>query len=345
MKNRVLIFTVLLLSVVLLLPTVVQAGSVRMSQEGIPKAWVVRDENGAILQTPGTQCEGLPEALEYARNNGHSFYLEAGGAIAGPPPRNESILVCQQPIIFPAMQNAVIFMESVTLNFPPGVSGPGIEFDSCIGCHITINGQISHAGSGPAIIFRPQDPAPLDAFAGPTINDSSFIIGSAVTEPGGGQSGGATVVLFDVSSGPVSNNIFVFNEINSQEQTFHGILVGGGPSGFFFSNDIACLHLHNSLGMEVNVASGGTNTYGNKWNLMIQPGEGGGGFYTQGDNDQIELTVLNSQAQPGGLGMESLKLDTSSDSNKVMVRLLQGTAGIPLCTNNGTNNLIVGASC
>lgn len=337
MKNIVLFCLILLLS------SAVMAGTVRMVNDS--GSWIVLKPDGSQLDTTGSNCEGLTEALNYSIQNGLSFYLEAGGII--PVGENVNVLTCNETIYLPAMQNANIFMETVTLHFTASVTGPGIQFDSCMGCHITINGQIGHRGSGAAILFKPENPPPFDTFAGPTINDSSFIIGSAVTEPGGNQYGQPEVVLFDVSSGSISNNIFIFNEINSQRESYHGIRILGGDSNFhFFANTITCPHLHNSRGMGVNIGSDGANIYGNKWDLMIQPSSGGGGFLTYGHHDQIELSVLHHQAYENGgsgMGMESLKLESSSGNNSIIVRILQGTEGITTFQDLGTDNVILGA--
>ena len=86
--------------------------------QGAPGEWVVFKPDGGALDTSGSRCQGLTEAIAFALANGHDLEIEGGGLVGT---RDPSVIRCEEPIVFPPMQKFALRTGSITLNFAVSV--------------------------------------------------------------------------------------------------------------------------------------------------------------------------------------------------------------------------------
>lgn len=284
------------------------AGEVLMYRDGAN--WTVKLPNGSLLDISNSQCNGLPEAINYAVHNGHDLKV-VGGQIDHEGV-DWGVILCYQTLRIPPMQGGVFYFGRITLAFQPNISGDGLVFDSCMMCDFDFRGQVVYSGQGgSAVVFRPQNLLPFDTWTGPVIVDSRFQILTVAHIVGTTQS--ETAVEFVAQQGSILNNEFKIVELNSE--TWHGIRVQKPAQGRVFANNmIKVVDVHEQKGMGVINGTGNTDAiFGNYWNMMIR---GFQGFLTFAQRDEMHLSLWTAS--------ESLKFEASANANLVFLRQITG---------------------
>lgn len=156
---------------------------VGLPQSGGGTVWTVYLPGGSILDTSGSQTDGLQEAVNAAflaastaNGPGYSLYVLGGDESTG----GASVCNLAETVNFPPMQGGYVGFRNVTLNNAGAMSGgtPMVRFDSMLYTRLEFLGsQVaagSHAANVSAVKFLPTNPLPQDKAAGITCQDSSL---------------------------------------------------------------------------------------------------------------------------------------------------------------------------
>lgn len=297
--------------------TYAEPGAVKMYQDPIKNVWVVVAPDGKKIDTEGSTCDGLPEAIDFASKNGYSLHV-IGGQISGDGKKTaHTVINCKKTLWLPPFQHTSINLESVTLNFPPEIgNSPGLVFNSAMLLDWKMTGQVVYFGTGRAVYFFPRSPVPYDKVA--SIIDSNIQFMAIAVVPETNKATGAVAVAFDVSSAPIQRVKFHFQEVNGGDV---GIMVFSPekPTGFIMNEIYANTHQQKNAGISI----GHTPTnyiYGNRWDVNAQPNPSGNaaGLISYGQNDMIFINVQAGEA--GGKSiLDGIKLESTAAKNHIFI--------------------------
>ncbi len=292
--------------------------TVEMYYSRATSSWVVRAPDGSLINTNGSTCDGLPEAVTYAQKNGYNLHVDGGQLTDKGRPSNHTEIICHNTLWLPPLQHASIVFESVTLAFPPGIgNNPGLVFDSAMLLDFKMSGQIAYAGTGRAVYFFPRSPVPLDNVPGMVDSTISFI--GVAMEQDINKATAEAAVAFDMSSAAIQRVKFEFQEVNGGNT---GIMVFSPPNSTgFLLNDIRA-NVHGSRNTGVSIGHAPTNhIYGNRWFLNIQSTPSGASLaalISWAQNDFISVNI-----QDGEIGkfrtLDGIKLENSASKNHIFV--------------------------
>jgi len=305
-------------------------GVVQMVRTGTG-TWAVYAPDGTEVSTSGTTTQGLQEAITYACVNGHSLHVTGGSVTSAGV--DVATIICTTPIQFPPMQGKRLVFDWMTVHFDPHVTGPGMNFDSCMMVEFEFNGQIVYTGNAAAVDFNPINVLPMDPVLG--IMDSVFFIHTVACIAGTNPIG----VHFNTSTSAIVCSRFDFVEVNGANGPtvygLHGIEITDTVSGFF-GNKISCQHLHmfSSAGIRVGTAvTGAANIHSNVIDASVYPrGAASIGMQIYGKKNKITCSVLSNE----GTTNEGIKLEPSAEKN--LFHILNNQATIPVSDTSTTKD-------
>jgi hypothetical protein len=231
-----------------------------------------------------------------------------GTSVTWTASRDVSVLHCTSTVTFPPMHTKSVFIDSLTIDFPSSLGGnDGIVVDSCMSVDMDLRCQIAYAGTGAAVRFKPTNPEPVDNQI--TIVDSRFYLRTV-----------AGRVVFDASTGAITNNHILIVECNSTD----GVRLIGSQSIAF--NTFLLLHVHAPTGIGVAVGNSATSLVHNNFiRAFISPGTGPGpALWVWGQENLIEVLIHDGE----GLVDEGIKLESSAARN--LFRVYKNAASTPV---------------
>jgi len=277
-----------------------------------PATWVVENDWGAIIDTTGTQTQGLQEAINYAAEHGHDLRVHGGG-IARKNGQDVAIIVCTVPIVIPPVQG-VDWHIHASIVFGGTPYPVAIQFDSAMNSVFKITGQIvCPPGWGCGVQIKPRNLLPNDTFAGRVVTACRFDISSVVLL---GDLG--TCIDLDATQGAITGNMFRFLEPNRGS---NGIRVKAGATTCFDHNDIVALEVHGqTTGINSGcTAAGSALVYGNTWSVKIFPRGGSCGVELWSHHDRWIVSVGNRE----GAVVCGITLNPTAHSNLIDILLNQ----------------------
>lgn len=258
------------------------AGRVVLSKEA--GAWILRDPAGAVVHTPGTQTDGLQEAVNLAASG--RWQLEVVGGACLPGSSFSHAINCAASINVPPVEGVDWDIGAVDVRFGAGVTY-ALVFDSLLHSRIRWGGRITFSGQqgGAAVAFSPRNP--FGGGAAALLIDNDLWFQRIHVEDAGGNPAGA---YFSPVEGTICRNKIAFVEIE-----------GGHGSTAFMGDGIYVRKPqagHSFSGNEFNVRAGLV------WSgAFLRIGEDGAGM-----NGPLERNVWNVNMEagvPGAVGISS----------------------------------------
>lgn len=293
-------------TVVVLPPTV---------QDGVG---IVIAPDGTLVSTAGTLTSGLQEAINYAYNNGCNLYITGGAEPTHPvgtpgPTGGPVVYQCTATLVLKPMEGFWLFAPSITINVAPSTNtDPGIFVDTALIATVWMPGsQLVYAGRGPAIRFKPTNPAPIDlAFGiGMQLEFRIFSVVNIWTELGHPASDldGVPLIEWDPTLGPITYSDFFFNEPNGSRMAMKIIDPPVGSAFFLCNVTGRFTHGQSGTGDVVQVGqtlAGGARISLIAWELGIDATNTGKGFSTFERNARkMDISTI-SGAQSYGVYFE-----------------------------------------
>lgn len=275
--------------------------------------WVVYTPNGTTLSTPGTQTQGLQEAISYAANNSFSLVVDGGGGNSSIPALvSNSNIFCTGSIKIPPMTGQLIDIRACSILFSANVTGNGITFDSCDMVHFRHTGQIIYTANSSVVYFAPTN-ANSEAFTGITTSKFEFgAIVSAVSSTYAPDPTKGICAQLDSTNGIIINSTFSIDECNGGQT---GLAVNATTNNI--QNNVFLLpSVHTQGAQGINVGySGGLNTgiHGNHFDAMINTGNSTTSMVVFGVGNTFDLNISGNSASIG------VNLQSSASGNLLNV--------------------------
>jgi hypothetical protein len=226
---------------------------------GVSPVWNVTTPVGTTLcnsaiNSTTTMC--LQEAINYAVNNGYPLYVFGQGDNSGGHSTQGAYVLATTTIAIPASQFVGIYLHNVDLNCTSALAGNAcLQFNSFVLGHFYLQGQITYAGTGAAVLLDPTTGEFEDDVCG--ISDSDIYLGNLA------NNGASGTALIEVNLGTcgVNNSTIGAQELNG---TTSGTLFGfyvttpAAAGDSFIGNNITLGHIH--LVTTAGVQIGGSTT-------------------------------------------------------------------------------------
>ncbi len=284
--------------------------------------WTLYDPSGVAIDTTGSTTEGLQEAITYACTNGYNLLVWGGSGAAG------ATITCTTPIVFPAMQNKIILIHGCTLDFPSSISANTcVRFDSLMMMVVDFSGtQIVNAGTGRALVFKPENVLPVDGHI--TITVSKVHIQTIVNIHSPSSDVAAVPLIdFQTSVAGINDTEFDFDEVNASGI---GIQVSDPAVGQSFTGvKLKAVYVHSQTGTNPCVKIGETSASNtriakNDFDLFVAVGVAAKrGIENWGSQNNFEVVVDPSVGSTG----YAFYFNSGGNYNSVYSDQLSGLAG------------------
>jgi len=244
----------------------------------------------------------------------------------------------------------------VNLTFSTTVTGPGLQFNSCMICNFNWSGgQIVYQPNTPlassyAVYFNPTLAVPLDGLIG--ITGSSFYISNLAAPASGGTA--AAVWGFNIANGGIDTSTFGSVEINGTgtgltANTDYGIVVFGVTASTAFQQNtinVTNIHISKTAAIQIGTSSTNAGNYrGNTWNIGgINPsGASSDGINTFGSFDKFNIGQITNQQ---GTLNNGVVIEPGAVKNSFEIGEISGAAGAAIVNGNpgGLNTILYDGS-
>jgi hypothetical protein len=249
-------------------------------------------------------------------------------------------------IVIPPVEQWTAVFENVNLTFSTSVTGPGIQFDSCMIVDWQWNGgQIVYQPAGPgassfAVLFKPTNPVPIDGLI--AVTASRFYLSNIACPASGGDAVG--IIGFDLTNGSVVHNWFGSVELNGtgdgvSANTEYGVVAFNASGGSFQGNIFELANIHKVKTAGVQIGTSATNqTYyrSNVWRIGgIRPfGASVDGINTYGSQEIYHVGEITNEE---GTLNRGVVFRSGAAANQVRVGAITGAVTAAVA-DSGANN-------
>jgi len=297
-------------------------------------AWVAYKPDGSVLSTAGSQCGGLPEAMNFAIQNGHEFEAVGGGQLATNV--YTATIGCNASINLLPMQGARLVVGAINVEFAPSVQY-GVVFDTMLHSTLAWYGRIvfRSGNGGAAVLFSPRAAFPQGS--PPLIVDNRVHFQRVLFDGGAGSPAGA---VFSTNEGSIARNRISFTEIEggagATAYMGDGLQVWRSGAGHAFSGnelEVNALLIWSGAAIRVGLDGQGSGPLErNRWRVTAENSATGGvALSTHASHDFYLLSFRAAYGPPYGA-----LLHAGTTGNVLVRHRLDG--GV---VNNGSGNAVI----